>query len=79
MIENKVVISVSGGNVNGVFINDPKTMVYLVDFDNLNADASEDCSQSYPAGRIDEFRSRVAEEIKLFPGLEKLLTQLRKK
>jgi len=29
MVEKKVVISVSGGNVNGVFSSDPNTKVYF--------------------------------------------------
>lgn len=77
MIENRVVISVSGGNVNGVYTNDPTAKVYLVDYDNLNADASEDCSQSFPVGKIDDFRSRVTGEMEFYHGLEKLLSQLK--
>ncbi|MGE5892650.1 MAG: hypothetical protein ACM34I_01190 [bacterium] len=72
----KVVISVSGGNVNGVFTDTPGAKVYLVDYDNLEASSSEDCSQRFPAGNLDEFRSSVTEDIQFFPGIAKLLARL---
>jgi hypothetical protein len=77
MIENKVVISVSGGNVNGIFTSDPKTKVYLVDYDNLEADPSDDCSQKLPVGRIEEFQSLAVKDNQLFSGIAKLLSRLK--
>ena len=76
MLENNVVISVSGGNVTGVFTNDPNTNVYLVDYDNLATDLSDDCSQGLPAENIDIFCSRVKVECRSFPGIAKLLARL---
>jgi len=76
MIENKVVISVSGGNVNGIFTSDPNTKVYLVDYDDLEADPSDDCSQPFPVGEIKEFQSLAANDNLLFSGIEKLLSRL---
>jgi hypothetical protein len=77
MIETKVVISVSGGNVNGIFTNDPKTRVYLVDYDNLASDPSSDCSQFLPVSRIEEFQALAAEEIPSFPGIAELAARLK--
>lgn len=77
MIETKVVISVSGGNVNGIFTNSPKTKVYLVDYDNLEADPSADCSQVLPTRRIEEFHVLAAEEIRSFPGIAELAVRLK--
>lgn len=77
MIEHKVVISVSGGNVNGIFTSDPNTKVYLVDYDNLEADPSDDCSQNYPVGAIEKFQSTTAKDSLSFRGIEKLLSQLK--
>lgn len=77
MIETKVVISVSGGNVNGIFTSNPKTKVYLVDYDNLETDPSDDCSQPLPARKIDEFQALAAEEIKSFPGIAELAARLK--
>ncbi len=76
MTKNKIVISVSGGNVNGVFLNDPNTTVYLVDFDNLKTDPDDDCSQSFPTGKIEKFRTLVAKDNYDFPGVAKLLSRL---
>lgn len=76
MVENKLVISVSGGNVNGIFTSDPNTKVYLVDYDNLEADPSDDCSQSFPTEKIENFQSIVKKEIQSFPGIAKLLSRL---
>jgi hypothetical protein len=77
MIETKVVISVSGGNVNGIFSNDPKTKVYLVDYDNLEADPINDCSHFLPTQRIEELPALVAEEVQSFPGIAKLVARLK--
>lgn len=77
MIENKVVISISGGNVNGIFTSDPTTKVYLVDYDNLDADPSDDCSQHFPVGGIEEFQSVTARDNLSFPGIERLLLRLK--
>ncbi len=77
MIESKVVISVSGGNVNGIFTSDPKTQIYLVDYDNLSADPNDDCSQLFPVGGIEEFQSVTAKDSRSFPGVEKLLSRLK--
>ena len=76
MNENKVVISVSGGNVNGVFTSDPNTKVYLVDYDNLEADPSDDCSRPFSVGEIKEFQSLAAKDNLLFSGVKKLLSRL---
>jgi len=76
MMENKVVISVSGGNVNGVFTSDPNTKVYLVDYDNLEADPSDDCSLHLPVKKIEELQSLAAKDSLVFPGVEKLLARL---
>jgi hypothetical protein len=73
MIETKVVISVSGGNVNGIFTNNPDTKVYLVDYDNLDTDPNDDCSQRIPTGSISDFQARAIEEAKTFPGMTKLI------
>lgn len=77
MIETKVVISVSGGNVNGIFTNAPKTKVYLVDYDNLEIDPSDDCSQVLPVRRIEEFQVLAAEDIRSFPGIVELAVRLK--
>jgi len=76
MVENKVVISVSGGNVNGIYTSNPNTKVYLVDHDNLDADPSDDCSQQFPVGGIEKLQSLAAKDNLYFPGIEKLLAQL---
>jgi len=76
MIENKVVISVSGGNVNGIFTSDPKIKVYLVDYDNLEADPSEDCGQHFPVGGIEEFQALAAKEMQFLPCIAALSAQL---
>jgi len=77
MIGTKVVISVSGGNINGVFTSDPETKVYLVDYDNLEADPKNDCSQLLPDKRIEEFQALAAEEIQSFPGFGELVARLK--
>ena len=77
MIETKVVITVSGGNVNGIFTNLPKTKVYLVDYDNLEADPSDVCSQVLPVRGIEEFQVLAAEEIRSFPGIAELAVRLK--
>ena len=76
MIKNKVVISVSGGNVNGVFTSDPNIKVYLVDYDDLEANPSDDCSQHFPVGGIEEFQSLATKDNLLFSGIGKLLSRL---
>jgi len=77
MTESKVVISVTGGNVNGIFTSDPNTKVYLVDYDNLESDPSDDCSQHLPVRRIEEFQSLVAKEIPFYSGITALSAQLK--
>lgn len=77
MVENKVVISVSGGNVNGIFSSDPNTKIYLVDYDNLETDPRDDCSQHFPVGGIEEFQSLAAKDNLPFSGVEKLLSRLK--
>lgn len=77
MIETKVVISVSGGNVNGIFTSDPKTKIYLVDYDNLEADPNDDCSQLLPVRKIEEYQTLAAEEIQSFPGIAELAARLK--
>ncbi|MBU4306436.1 MAG: hypothetical protein L6428_09825 [Candidatus Aminicenantes bacterium] len=77
MIETKVVISVSGGNVNGIFTNSSKTKVYLVDYDNLEADPSDDCSQVLPARKIEEFQALAAKEKRSFPSIAELAVRLK--
>lgn len=72
MDATKVVISVSGGNVNGVFTNNPRAQVYLVDYDNIAADPLEDCSKSFPTGTMKEFHSVVKKDVKSFQGIAKL-------
>jgi hypothetical protein len=77
MIGDKVVISISGGNVTGIFTSDPKTKIYLVDYDNLEADPNDDCSQLLPDRRIEEFQAIAAEEMQSLPGLVKLVARLK--
>jgi hypothetical protein len=72
MEETNVVISVSGGNVNGVFTNNPRAHVYLVDYDNIAADPLEDCSESFPTGTIKEFHSVVKKDVRSFQGIARL-------
>lgn len=77
MTDNKkIVICVSGGNVNGIFTNDPETKVYLVDYDNLEADPSDDCNLVVATSKIGDFQSIATKEIESFPGIKKLLVQL---
>jgi len=38
----KVVVTISGGNVSGVFTDNPNMEVYLVDYDNLEVEPNED-------------------------------------
>lgn len=76
MVDTRVVVSVSGGNVNGIFSNDPNVEVFLVDYDNLQADSSGDCDQRLPVGTIAQFRSLARGEIHYFPAFAKLLTRI---
>jgi hypothetical protein len=73
MAEGKIVISVSGGNVNGIFTNRPNVEVWLLDYDNLKADPSADCYRRFPTNSLDELSDTVASELELFPCLEKVL------
>jgi hypothetical protein len=77
MVGNKVIISVSGGNVNAIFTSDPKTKVYLVDYDNLEDDPNYDCSQLLPNRSIEEFQTLAADEIQSFPGFGELVARLK--
>jgi len=76
MKSNKIVISIAGGNINGVFINNSDTKVFLVDYDNLQADSQSNCSNCLPTASIKEFLSHVKDEMVEFPCLGKLKSQL---
>ncbi|MBI3780389.1 MAG: hypothetical protein HY278_04935 [candidate division NC10 bacterium] len=72
----KVVVTVSGGNVGGVFTDNPDIEVYLVDYDNLEAEPNEDCGVPFPMESLDAFRSVVETEIERYPGIAKLAEKL---
>ena len=75
MSRTKVVISVSGGNVSGVFTNGADVEVYLVDYDNLGVERTEDCSRPFPTGRMEEFRDVVRTDLGSFPCIAKLFAE----
>lgn len=45
----KVVVCVSGGNVQAIFSNDPAIVVEMIDYDNLEAEGKnvDECTQVY--------------------------------
>ena len=77
MSGRKLVISVSGGVVNAVCTDSPDLEVYLVDFDELEADPKASCSASYPVDSMNDFRSAVRVHVNRYPGIKKLIAKLR--
>jgi hypothetical protein len=75
-VGSKVVVTISGGNVGGVFTDNPNIEVYLVDYDNLEAEPSEDCGVPFPIEALEAFRSVVETEIECYPGIAKLTEKL---
>lgn len=73
MNETHVVISVSGGVVNAVCSDNSGIKVHLVDFDNLQQDATLDCSEEFPVDSMDQFREAVKGDARRYPGLAKLM------
>ena len=76
MNKTKVIVSVSGGVVNGVCTNDPNLEVYLADFDELEEVPSRDCSVSYPADSLKDFCVAVRPYVKCYAGLTKLIKRI---
>jgi hypothetical protein len=76
MNDTVIVVSVSGGNVNGIFTNNRSVKACLIDYDNLEARPNSDCSTKFPLERLSDFRSVARSEAKFFPGLSKLLVRL---
>ncbi len=72
----KIVVSISGGNVNGVFTDNPSVKVYLVDYDNLESEPNQDCGIPFPIDSIDTFHSVVESEVESYPGIAKLIAEL---
>lgn len=72
----KVVVSISGGNVNGIFTNNSDVHVYLVDYDNLRSEPDQDCGIPFPAESIDAFRSVTKSEVGCYPGIARLIAKL---
>jgi len=72
----KVVVTISGGNVSGVFTDNPNMEVYLVDYDNLEVEPNEDCGLPFPTEALEAFRSVVETEIECYPGIAKLTEKL---
>ena len=72
----KIVVSISGGNVSGIFANSPDVEVYLVDYDNLESEPNLDCGIAVPVDSIDTFRSVVKSEVECYPGIVKLIVKL---
>jgi hypothetical protein len=68
----RIIVTVSGGNVSGVFANDPNIEVYLVDYDNLRADPDQDCDIPISPSPLEIYQSELAEEIKAYPGVARL-------
>jgi hypothetical protein len=73
----KIVVSVSGGNVNGIFANNPDVNIYLVDYDNLRSEPDQDCGIPFPVESIDAFRSVAESEVGCYPGIARLIAKLR--
>ena len=72
----KIVITVSGGNVNGFFSNDPSIEVYLVDYDNLANDLNQDCDVPLSPRPLQIFRSVIESENKTHRCLAKLAEKI---
>lgn len=72
----KIVVSVSGGNVNGIFANNPNVNVFLVDYDNLRSEPNQDCGTPFPVDSIDTFRSIAESEVGCYPGIARLIAKL---
>jgi hypothetical protein len=75
-MSTRVVISVSGGVVTAVCTDNKDLEVYLVDFENLEADPNQDCSVGYTVDSLDDFRTAVRGDVEQYPGISKLLSRL---
>ena len=72
-----LVISVSGGVVNAVCTDSADLEVYLVDFDELEADSKAGCSaRPYPIDSLDDFRSAVKMHTRQYPGIKKVIARI---
>ena len=78
MGKTRVVISASGGVVNAVCSDDPNLEVYLVDFDELEADPKWDCSTPCRADSLEGFCLAVKVEVTRYPDLKRLVARLGK-
>jgi len=76
MSATKVVISVSGGVVNAVCTDSRGLEVYLVDFDELEADPKADCKVPYVLDSLRDFRSAVKPYLNRYRGLKRLVARI---
>lgn len=72
----RIVVTVSGGNINGMFTDDPNMEVYVVDYDNLRADRKQDFDAPITPGSLQTYRSVIENEIKSYACLAKLAAKI---
>jgi hypothetical protein len=72
MSPERIVITISGGNVDTVFASNPKMEIYIVDYDNLHADPNHDCDSAISSISLRNFGSIIAVQNESYPGLTRL-------
>jgi hypothetical protein len=78
MKRTRIVISVVGGNVNGIFSNNLNSEVYLLDYDNLVVDPDHDCRQPVKVGTFEDLGSVVSGEARSFHSAAELADHVRR-